>query len=122
MARRLAAVPELFAVAAEQYLPAAGMVEDAAERRVAAGLLRRAAGQAVLTGDYALVDALLAAALRLIGPDETDALIEAHTARHAAPCTAWDGLSRPTRNTGRWRRCARPCWSARTPPRCRCAA
>ena len=84
MARRLAAVPELFAVAAEQYLPAAGMVEDAAERRVAAGLLRRAAGQAVLTGDYALVDALLAAALRLIGPDETDALIEAHTARHAA--------------------------------------
>ena len=84
MARRLAAVPELFAVAAEQYLPAAGMVEDAAEQRVAAGLLRRAAGQAVLIGDYALVDALLAAALRLIGPDETDALIEAHTARHAA--------------------------------------
>jgi signal transduction histidine kinase len=84
MARRLAAVPELFAVAAEQYLPAAGMVEDAAERRVAAGLLRRAARQAVLIGDYALVDALLAAALRLIAPDETDALIEAHTARHAA--------------------------------------
>ena len=84
MARRLAAVPELFAVAAGQYLPVADAVEDPAEQRQVAGLLRRAAGQAALTGDYALVDALLAAALRLIGPDETDALIEARTARHAA--------------------------------------
>src|SRR5271166_4048529 len=84
MARRLAAVPELFAVAAGQYLPVADAVEDPAERRQVAGLLRRAAGQAALIGDYALVDALLAAALRLIGPDETDALIEARTARHAA--------------------------------------
>ena len=84
MARRLAAVPELFAVAAGQYLPVADAVGDPAEQRQVAGLLRHAAGQAALTGDYALVDALLAAALRLIGPDETDALIEARTARHAA--------------------------------------
>ena len=84
MARRLAAVPELFAVAAEQYLPVAEQVEDAAERRQVAGLLRRAAAQAALTGDYALVDALLAAALPLISPDETAALIEVRTARHAA--------------------------------------
>ena len=84
MARRLAGVPELFAVAAGQYLPVTGAVEDPAERRQVAGLLRRAAGQAALTGDYALVDALLAAALRLTGPEETAALIEAHTARHAA--------------------------------------
>jgi signal transduction histidine kinase len=84
MARRLAAVPELFAVAAEQYLPAVDAVEDAAERRQVVGLLRRAAGQATLIGDYALVDALLAAALPLIGPGETAALIEVHTRRHAA--------------------------------------
>src|SRR5580693_8293312 len=41
MARRLAAMPELFAVAAEQYLPVVGAVADAAERRLVVGLLRR---------------------------------------------------------------------------------
>jgi hypothetical protein len=50
MARRLAGVPELFAAAAEQYLPVAGAVDDAAERRVVVGLLRRAADQAALIG------------------------------------------------------------------------
>jgi predicted ATPase/signal transduction histidine kinase len=84
MARRLAAVPELFAVAAEQYLPVAGAVEDAAERRQVVGLLRRAAGQAALIGDYALVNALLAAALRLIDPGEAAMLVEVHTGRHTA--------------------------------------
>ena len=84
MARRLAAVPELFAVAAEQYLPVVDALEDATERRRVAGLLRSAADQAALIGDYRLVDALLAAALRLIDPGETDTLIEVHTARHAA--------------------------------------
>jgi len=84
MARRLAAVPELFAAAAEQYLPVAGAVDDAAERRQVAGLLRRAAGQAALIGDYALVNALLAAALRLIGPGEEATLVAVRTARHAA--------------------------------------
>jgi signal transduction histidine kinase len=84
MARRLAAVPELFAVAAEQYLPVADELQDPAERRQVAGLLRRAAAQAALVGDHALVDALLAAALPLTSPDGTEALIEAHTARHAA--------------------------------------
>jgi signal transduction histidine kinase/predicted Ser/Thr protein kinase len=84
MARRLAAVPELFAVAAEQYLPAVDGVDDAAERRVVVGLLRRAADQAALIGDYTSVNALLAAALRAIDPGETDTLIEVHTGRHAA--------------------------------------
>ena len=84
MARRLAAVPELFAVAAGQYLPAVGAVTDAAERHRVAGLLRRAAGQATLIGDYSLVDALLTAALPLIDPEETATLIEVRTARHAA--------------------------------------
>src|SRR6202040_235296 len=84
MARRLAEVPELFAVAAEQYLPVIDAVDDAAERRGVVALLRRAADQAALTGDYSLRDSLLAAALRLIDPSETATLVEVHTGRHAA--------------------------------------
>ncbi len=84
MARRLAPMPGLFAAAAEQYLPVAGAVDDDAERRDVVALLRRAAGQATLIGDYALVDALLAAALRLIDPGETATLVDVHTGRHAA--------------------------------------
>jgi signal transduction histidine kinase len=84
MARRLAGVPDLFAVAAEQYLPVLDVVDDAAERRVVVGLLRRAADQAALIGEYALVDALLAGALRLIDPGETATLVAVHTGRHAA--------------------------------------
>ncbi len=84
MARRLATVPELFAAAAGQYLPVAGAVVDAAERHRVVALLRRAAGQATLIGDYSWVDALLTAALPLIDPGETATLIEARTARHAA--------------------------------------
>ncbi|HEX5296805.1 MAG TPA: AAA family ATPase [Streptosporangiaceae bacterium] len=84
MARRLAGMPELSAVAAEQYLPVVGAIAGAAERRQVAGLLRRAAGQAAMIGDYALVNALLSAAARLIDPGETATLIEVHTARHAA--------------------------------------
>jgi predicted ATPase/signal transduction histidine kinase len=84
MARRLAGVPELAAVAAEQYLPVIDAVTDAAERQLVVGLLRRAADQARLTGEYAQVNALMAAALRLIEPGETDTLVEAYTRRHAA--------------------------------------
>jgi signal transduction histidine kinase/predicted ATPase len=84
MARRLAAVPELFVAAAEQYLPVAGAVDDAAERRQVVGLLRRAAGQAALIGDYALVNELLTPALGLIDPGEAATLAEVHTAGHAA--------------------------------------
>jgi len=84
IARRLAAVPELFAAAAEQYLPAVGAVTDAAERRQVVGLLRRAASQATLTGDYALVHALLTAALAAVDPDQTATLAAVCTGRHAA--------------------------------------
>jgi GAF domain-containing protein len=84
MARRLAAVPEMFAAAAEQYLPVAGTVDDAAERRQVVGLLRRAAERVALIGDYALVNTLLAAALPLIDPGEAVTLIPVRTARHAA--------------------------------------
>ncbi|MGI5174887.1 protein kinase domain-containing protein [Dactylosporangium sp. CA-152071] len=84
MARRLAAVAELFAVAAEQYLPVVDAVDDPAERRRTVELFRRAAEQSTMIGEYSLVNALLTAALRLIGPDETAALVEVRTGRHAA--------------------------------------
>ena len=84
MARRLAAVPELFAAAAEQYLPVTDAVDDPAERRQVVGLLRRAANRAMLIGDYALVNTLLAAALPLIVRREEVTLVAVHTARHAA--------------------------------------
>ncbi|MDT7685656.1 MAG: hypothetical protein QOG57_5966, partial [Pseudonocardiales bacterium] len=84
MARRLAGVPDLFAVAAEQYLPVADVLEDAEERRAVVGLLRHAADQAKLTGDQARVSSYLAAALRLVEPVETATLVEVRTARHAA--------------------------------------
>jgi predicted ATPase/signal transduction histidine kinase len=83
MARRLSGVAELYAVAAEQYLPVIDAVTDAAERQLVVRLLRRAADQASLIGEYGLVNALLAGALRLIGPSETATLIEVHTSRHA---------------------------------------
>jgi signal transduction histidine kinase len=84
MARRLAQVPELFAVAAEQYQPVVDAVEDTRERHAVVDLLRRAADQAVLIGDYVLVDALLAAALSLIDAGEKAMLALVHTGRHAA--------------------------------------
>ncbi|HET9516349.1 MAG TPA: AAA family ATPase, partial [Actinoplanes sp.] len=84
MARRLADVSELFAVAAEQYLPAVDAVTEAGERRRVVGLLRRAAEQAGLIGDYVLVSALLGAAVQLVDPSETGTLLEVRTARHAA--------------------------------------
>ncbi|MEV6926144.1 AAA family ATPase [Dactylosporangium sp. NPDC051485] len=84
MARRLAEVPEWFAVAAEQYLRVVDAVHDPAERRRVVLLLRRAVDQAALVGNHALVNELLAAALQLIDPAETATLIEVHTGRHAA--------------------------------------
>ncbi|MFD0580648.1 AAA family ATPase [Dactylosporangium darangshiense] len=84
MARRLAGAAEWFAVAAEQYLAVIDAVDDAVERRQVVGLLRRAAGQATLIGNYTSANALLAAALRLIDPDETATLVAAHTGRHTA--------------------------------------
>jgi signal transduction histidine kinase len=84
MARRLADVPELFAVAAEQYLPVVDAVDDEAERHQVVRLLRRAADQARLIGDYVLVNALLGAALQLSDHDDTATLVGLRTARHAA--------------------------------------
>ena len=84
IARRLAEAPELFAVAAEQYLPVVDEVDDPTERRRVVSLLRKAADQARLVGDYALVNALLTAALRLVDPADADAVLAVRTGRHAA--------------------------------------
>jgi signal transduction histidine kinase len=84
LARRLATVPGLFAVAAEQYLPVTGALRESDERRQVAELLRRAARQATLTGDYALVNVLLTGALGLIEPDQTALLAQIHAGRHTA--------------------------------------
>jgi signal transduction histidine kinase len=83
-ARRLAVVPDLFAVAAEQYLPVADAVTDPGERRVVAGLLWRAADEVSQIGEFALVHALLAAALGLADPADSDALAKLRTAHHVA--------------------------------------
>jgi signal transduction histidine kinase len=83
MARRLADAPGRFAVAAEQYLPVTGAVDDPTERRRVVGLLRRAADEAGLIGDHHRVTTLLGAALPLIDPVERETLIEVHTDRHA---------------------------------------
>ncbi|GAB3853249.1 hypothetical protein GCM10027610_082880 [Dactylosporangium cerinum] len=84
MARQLAQVPELAATAAEQYLPVVDEVDDAMERCRVVGLLRRAADQAALIGDYGLVNALLTATLRLINAGDIATLVEVRTGRHAA--------------------------------------
>jgi signal transduction histidine kinase/predicted ATPase len=84
MARRLAGVAGLEAAAAEQFLPVVDELDDPEERRQVAGLLRREAHRAGLTGDHTLVNSLLTAGLQLIDPSETAELIEVHTARHSA--------------------------------------
>jgi predicted ATPase len=66
MARRLATVAQLQAAAAEQFLPVVDDLVDPEERQQVAGLLRCAAGQAGVTGNHALVNALLTAAVQLI--------------------------------------------------------
>ena len=72
IARRLAAIPEMFAVAAEQYLPVIDAVDEPTERSHVVGLLRHAANQASVIGDYALMGTLLAAALSRVDPSESD--------------------------------------------------
>jgi signal transduction histidine kinase len=85
IARRLAEVPALFAAAAEQYLPVVDAVDDPFERAQVVRLLRRAADQAALIGEYTLVNMLLSGALKLIDPDQTAAtLVAVHSARHTA--------------------------------------
>jgi hypothetical protein len=84
MARRLARERELYAVAAEQYLPVIDLVTDPTERREVVRLLRRAADPAVLIGNHELVHQLLTAALALADPCDATTLVALHTGRHRA--------------------------------------
>ncbi|MCP2322249.1 diguanylate cyclase (GGDEF)-like protein [Hamadaea flava] len=84
MARRLATVPDLYAVAAQQYLPALDAIHDTDERHLVAGLLRHAVEQAKLVANHLEVEKLLTGALRLTDPTQRTTLIELHTGRHAA--------------------------------------
>ncbi|TCJ38090.1 diguanylate cyclase domain-containing protein [Parafrankia sp. BMG5.11] len=82
LARRLASRPEFFAAAAEQYLPVADAVGAAGERRLMAGLFRRAADEARLLSNYPLTERFLTATLPLLDPTDVDQLITVHTDRH----------------------------------------
>ena len=84
LARRLGGRPELFEVAAQQYLPVIDDVSDPDERRLVVGVFRRAAEQAKVLSNQPLVERLLAAAVVLTDPADTATLIELHTGRHAA--------------------------------------
>ncbi len=84
LARRLAERPELFAVAAEQYLAVWDAVDDAAERQRMRELFRRAADEARLFSNYSVVERFLARAVDLTDPGDSAALIEVLTGRHAA--------------------------------------
>jgi diguanylate cyclase (GGDEF)-like protein len=84
LARRLAELPELTSIAAQQYLEAVEDVQDRDERRKVAGLFRRAATAARLVS-HAVADRFLAAAMRLVGADQPGWLrASLEVDRHAA--------------------------------------
>jgi diguanylate cyclase (GGDEF)-like protein len=84
LARRLAPATDLFAVAAQQYLPVIDAVADTDEQRVVTDLFRRTADQAKILSNNTLVQKLSAAAIRLTDPNDTAMLLELHTRAHAA--------------------------------------
>jgi signal transduction histidine kinase len=84
MARRLTRVPDLAAVAAEQYLPVVDAINEPGEREKVVELLRRAADHARSAADHGRVSILLGAALTLVAPGETATLVDLHIRRHAA--------------------------------------
>lgn len=83
VARRLAAVPELAGIAAEQYLAADAAPADDAERARIVELYRAAAGAARLTNNQPLRERYLRAAQALVPPSDTatlaDLIAEHHT-------------------------------------------
>jgi diguanylate cyclase (GGDEF)-like protein len=84
LARRLAEVPELFAVAAEQYLPVVDAVRERTERHRVASLLSRAAEQAQLISDFAREERCLRAATALVDGADSAALLEVLARHHTA--------------------------------------
>ena len=103
MARRLAAVPEFVAVAAEQYLPVVDALDDPDERRRVARLLQRAADQGAMIGDNRLVNALLlggAAADRPGGDGRADRSAHCPPRRVVRPGAPRRGRRRLPRDRG----------------------
>ncbi|MCK9894471.1 diguanylate cyclase [Frankia sp. AgB32] len=84
LARRLARRPAYFAAAAEQYLHVTDAVLAPAERRVVAGLFRRAADESVVVANHALAERFLSAAVRLADRADPAQLIELYLRRHVA--------------------------------------
>ena len=86
-------------------------------------LLRRAADQAALIGDYALVNALLAAALRLVDPADDRHADRACTPAGTPRCYSLGRLEEADEDY-RMHRAAVPDRAGRAPTRrrCRCAA
>jgi diguanylate cyclase (GGDEF)-like protein len=84
LGRRFGRRPDLFAVAAQQYLTVVDTVHDPQERQRVAELLRRAAEQAQLLSNHPMVNRLLTAALTVTDPADRQALIELHTGQHLA--------------------------------------
>lgn len=82
LARQLASRPELFAEAADQYLPVVDVLTDPSERRHTATLLSKAAQKHMWIGESLPAERLLGAALSLT--DDPPVLIERYTLRHAA--------------------------------------
>jgi diguanylate cyclase (GGDEF)-like protein len=82
LARRLATQPELFAVAADQYLSVIDDVTDRSERHQVARLMRQAADQSMWIGESVPAERVLSVAVRLT--DDPTTLRELHTTRQAA--------------------------------------
>ena len=87
LARRLAVSPNLFAVAAQQYLPIIDLVRERDERRRVVELFIRAAEQAKLLSNHALMETQLEAAVELVDPDDITTLIAVQTGRYQALCS-----------------------------------
>jgi hypothetical protein len=90
IARRLTALPEYAAKAAEQYLPVAACVPEEHERRQVVALFQRAAAAASFSSIHTAAEYMLAAAVALIEPlaTEADAMLFAalRTSWHQALC------------------------------------
>jgi diguanylate cyclase (GGDEF)-like protein len=84
LARRLAVRPELFAVAAQQYLPVSSTVREPEERRVVIDLFRRGAEQAKVLSNYPVAERYFASAVALADAHDTPTLVELQTGRHEA--------------------------------------
>ena len=83
LARRLAPCPEYAPIAAEQYLPAAGLVTDPDERRRVVELFRGAAHELRLVNPT-MTERFLSAALSMVDEMDTSARIALETSHHCA--------------------------------------